>query len=99
MSAPKLIQEEPPPSRTNRAGIRSGNPDGSPPGPMTLWLWEIRKRPGVWFRYPEQVSANTPRNVRIGNHSGVDAGEFEATGRGWTKDRKCTLYARWVGNR
>lgn len=95
--SPELIAEVPPPSKTNEAGIKSGNRGGSAPGPVTLWLWALRDHPGVWHRYPDQVNRNTPTRIKSTNdYSDVEPGEFEAVGRNWDGSR-CTLYARWVG--
>jgi hypothetical protein len=86
VTAPELIFEEPPALQC------AGRPAGKTP--LGLWLAELRNHPGVWAKYPEQVSGGVPTRIRQGNY-GVAAGEFEVTVR--NAGKRCDLYVRYVG--
>jgi hypothetical protein len=66
----ELIRETPPDDSILRR--RRGRSS-----PIRDWLDQLRKEPGVWFRYPEPVALSIPSTIRTGKSHGATEGEFE----------------------
>lgn len=61
------------------------------------WLVELRSHPGVWHRYDDLVDPGQIAKVNHGRMAGIEAGEFEATGRRAESDHRYHLWVRYLG--
>lgn len=76
---------EPPPSKR-----------GARPGKWSRIADQLREHPGQWAQVAEGTYSTMVNNIKKGNYSGMEPGEFEAVSRN-THDGKCDVWARYVG--